>query len=202
MLGFDRALRTLSGDATKCSRPNPAGEQPEADLSDAERILAGQLMRVNHVGEVCAQALYQGQTLTARNPDVQQKLQRSADEELDHLAWCGQRIDELGSRKSILNPLWYASSFALGVIAGAAGDKWSLGFVQETEQQVEKHLHGHLEELPEHDARSRTILAQMREDEARHAETAKQAGASELPTPVKKMMEAVSKIMTQTARWL
>lgn len=197
---FDQALRTVFGRPATTERPNPAQDVPEAELSDAERQLAAELMRVNHAGEVAAQALYQGQAITARDEKVRAKLERAAMEENDHLQWCDERVKELGSHTSYLNPLWYAGSLAIGAAAGIAGDKWSLGFLVETEKQVEAHLDGHLQQLPTHDARSRAVVAQMRTDEIQHAQTAQQAGAAPLPEPLKQLMKLTSKVMTATAR--
>jgi ubiquinone biosynthesis monooxygenase Coq7 len=157
-------------------------------------------MRINHVGEVCAQALYQGQALTARNPEARAVLEEAAREETDHLAWCESRINELGGRKSLLNPLWYGGAFALGAVAGALGDKWNLGFLAETERQVEAHLDGHLQQLPEQDARSRAIVEQMKVDEAKHAQTALDHGGAPLPMPVKQVMRFAAEVMRKTAR--
>jgi len=168
-------------------------------LESSEREHAAGLMRVNHVGEVCAQALYQSQKLFARNPEVQEMFHHSGQEEMDHLAWCETRLHELGSHTSYLNPFWYAGSFAIGMIAGLAGDKWSLGFVAETEKQVENHLESHLEKLPQNDHRSRAIVDQMRLDEIEHGQAAVQAGGASLPRPVQQMMKAMSKIMTTSA---
>jgi ubiquinone biosynthesis monooxygenase Coq7 len=165
----------------------------------AERQRSGALMRVNHVGEVCAQALYQAQALTARTPALRQQMQQAAREEMDHLAWTEQRLQELGDRPSLLNPLWYAGSFAIGLLAGRLGDSASLGFVVETERQVEQHLAGHLDRLPEADARSRAIVDQMRADERRHADDAQQAGGQDLPAPVRWLMRGAAKVMTTTA---
>ncbi len=156
-------------------------------------------MRVNHAGEICAQALYAGQAMTARNPDVARDMQHAADEEIDHLAWCEARLEELGERPSVLNPFWYAGSFAIGALAGFAGDKWSLGFLKETERQVEAHLEEHLGRLPESDGRSQAILAQMKIDEARHAEMADKAGGADLPEPVRRAMAAASGVMKALA---
>jgi ubiquinone biosynthesis monooxygenase Coq7 len=200
--GLDQALHTILGPAPEPSRPNPATAQPESELSDAERDLAGRLMRVNHAGEISAQALYQGQALTARLTTVRDKMQQASIEENDHLAWTEERIRELGTHTSVLAPLWYAGSFAIGALAGAAGDKWSLGFVVETERQVVRHLDAHLARLPEHDRRDRAILEQMKDDEARHATTALAAGAAELSAPVKTLMQLTSKVMTGTAYWV
>ena len=202
LVNFDQAVRTLFGRPKVTERRNPAEHQADVDLSDDERRHIGRLMRVNHTGEVCAQALYQGQALTARNASVRADLERSAREENDHLAWCEQRIEELGGRKSLLNPLWYAGSFAMGAAAGIAGDKWSLGFVVETERQVEDHLDSHIAQVPADDQRTRAILEQMKEDEVHHAEVAGTAGAAELPEPVKLAMKAVSKVMTRGAYWV
>lgn len=201
ILNFDRALRTLFAPAAS-RRPHPDAGLPEAALTDAERRHVAGLMRVNHSGEVCAQALYQGQSLTARNPDIAQALQQAADEETEHLAWCERRLNELNSHKSLLNPLWYTGSFALGVLAGALGDRWNLGFLAETERQVEGHLDGHLQRLPAQDVKSRAIVEQMKADEIRHAETAIALGGAELPLPVKLAMKLTAKVMTQTAYWV
>lgn len=200
--GLDQALRTTLGPASAPSRPNPAAVKPEASLSAAERELAGRLMRVNHAGEISAQALYQGQALTARLPTVRDKMEQAASEENDHLAWTEERIHELGTHTSLLAPVWYAGSFAIGALAGLAGGKWSLGFVVETERQVIRHLDSHLARLPEHDAKDRAILEQMRNDEARHATTALAAGAAELPGLLQALMQMTSKVMTKTAYWL
>ncbi|WP_295627543.1 2-polyprenyl-3-methyl-6-methoxy-1,4-benzoquinone monooxygenase [uncultured Nitrosomonas sp.] len=201
IIGFDSALRTLLTSA-QTVRPVPGGELPEAALTDVEKRLSCALMRVNHVGEVCAQALYQGQGLTARNEAVQQTLLQAAREETEHLAWTERRIAELGGRKSILNPLWYGGSFAIGMFAGMLGDKWNLGFLAETEQQVGEHLSNHLQRLPDNDGRSRAIVKQMEIDEASHATMALSHGGVELPLPVKVTMKLGSKVMTQTAYWI
>lgn len=201
IIGFDSALRTLLTPA-QTLRPVPGNELPEAELTDAEKQLSCALMRVNHVGEVCAQALYQGQGLTARNETVQQTLMQAAREETEHLAWTERRIAELGGRKSLLNPLWYGGSFTIGVVAGLLGDKWNLGFLAETEYQVGAHLAGHLQRLPDNDEKSRAIVAQMKIDEASHATMALSYGGAELPLPVKFTMKLGSKIMTQTAYWV
>ena len=201
-MGVDVGMRTLFGQPKITERPNPAQNETEIELSEAERQLAGRLMRINHAGEVAAQGLYQGQALTARLPQVRQQMERAALEENDHLDWCEKRAKELGTHVSVLNPAWYAGSTAIGALAGLAGDKWSLGFVAETEKQVVKHLEEHLEQLPEHDDKSRAILEQMKEDEGRHATVALEAGGTELPYPVKKLMGLTSKIMTRTAFWL
>lgn len=195
----DVALRTLAGTHAGEVRPLPGAEYPAPDLPESERRHVAGLMRVNHTGEVCAQALYQGQALTARLPRVRRQMEEAAKEEEDHLAWCEQRLAELHSHTSVLNPVWYGMSLGIGAIAGVAGDKWSLGFVEETEVQVCAHLSGHLARLPAEDLRTRQIIEQMRDDEAKHAAMAKRAGAASLPPPVKKLMSAVAKVMTATA---
>jgi ubiquinone biosynthesis monooxygenase Coq7 len=193
----DEALRTLAGIAAP-SRPAPG--RHETSGGD-ERHSAG-LMRVNHAGEICAQALYSGQALLARAPAVRAALKAAASEERDHLAWCRGRLDELGSRPSVLDPAWYAGSFALGVVSGAAGDRWSMAFLAETESQVERHLEGHLQELPPEDRRSRAVVMQMREDERRHGAMGRALGNTELPLPVKLAMRIASRVMTRTAYWV
>lgn len=199
VVNLDQGIRTLFGKPQVTERPAPDISIGNPDLSTAEKQHVAGLMRINHAGEVCAQALYQGQALTARLPEVQDKMQRAAQEENDHLAWCESRIRELDSHTSYLNPLWYAGSFAIGAFAGAVGDKWSLGFVAETERQVVRHLDSHLQQLPTSDNKSRAILEQMSEDEARHATTALESGGTELPEPIKKLMGFTSRIMTRTA---
>ena len=198
VIGFDRALRTLLGRATT-SREVPGTSLPEAQLSDAERLDAAGLMRVNHTGEVCAQALYAAQALVARDPATRQSFAQAAREEEEHLAWTQRRLTELNDRVSLLNPLWYAGSFAIGVAAGLAGDRVNLGFVVETERQVEEHLTGHIDRLPAEDARSRAIVVQMRDDEARHGAMAQEAGAAELPGPVKGLMRLAAAVMKTVA---
>lgn len=202
LMNVDTGMRTIFGAPILTERPNPSEKIAEAELSEAERDLAGRLMRINHAGEVSAQGLYQGQALTAKLPEVREKMERAALEENDHLEWCERRAREMGTGVSLLNPLWYAGSAAIGAIAGKAGDQWSLGFVVETEHQVVKHLDEHLAQLPEHDQKSRAILEQMKEDEAHHATMALHAGGAELPSPVKRLMGLVSKIMTKTAYWI
>jgi ubiquinone biosynthesis monooxygenase Coq7 len=202
LINLDQAVRTLFGQPATTGRPNPAAAAPPAELPLEEQRLAGRLMRVNHTGEVCAQALYQGQALTARLTAVRDRMERATVEENDHLAWCETRLQELDSRPSILNPLFYAGAFAIGALAGAAGDRWSLGFVAETEQQVVEHLNAHLDRLPAADQPSRAILERMKEDEARHAANAMAAGAARLPLPVRALMKGVSKVMTQTTYWV
>ncbi|WP_216862625.1 2-polyprenyl-3-methyl-6-methoxy-1,4-benzoquinone monooxygenase [Polynucleobacter sp. AP-Latsch-80-C2] len=199
IIEFDTALRSVVGGAN-AQRSTPGSEHNSKSVLDAqERKHAAGLMRVNHVGEVCAQALYQSQKLVARNPQIQEMLSHSGQEEMDHLAWCETRLQELGSHTSYLNPFWYAGSFAIGLAAGLAGDKWSLGFVAETEKQVENHLESHLEKLPQEDHRSRAIVEQMRVDEIEHGQAALQAGGAVLPEPIQKMMQIMSKVMTSTA---
>ena len=197
---FDKALRTLALPA-RSERPPPGESLQEMTLSETETRFSAALMRVNHSGEICAQALYEGQALTAREGSVQQALQKAATEETEHLAWTERRIEELGGRKSLLNPLWYGGSFALGTLVGLLGDKWNLGFLAETEHQVERHLEQHLQLLPQQDLKSRAILEQMKSDEAKHATTAISQGAAELPLPVKLAMRLASKVMTKTAFW-
>jgi 3-demethoxyubiquinol 3-hydroxylase len=195
---FDRALRAVAGVA-RAERPSPAAQVPENEITNPDRTHAAALMRVNHVGEVCAQALYQGQALTARDPAARQALESAAREEQDHLAWSAERIRELGGRPSLLNPLWYAGSFAIGAVAGALGDRWNLAFLAETERQVEEHLAGHLNDLPQDDRRTRAVVEAMRADEARHRESALRLGAAELPAAVKRAMRLASKVMTSVA---
>ena len=195
---FDRALRTVLAPA-RSVRPVPGGALPEAELDVGQKQLVVGLMRVNHCGEICAQALYQGQALTSKNAVIREALRGAADEETEHLAWAEQRISELGGRKSFLNPLWYLGSLTLGLAAGALGDKWNLGFLAETERQVEAHLDGHLQVLPEGDGRSRAVVDQMRLDEIQHAETAVRYGAAELPAPAKAIMKMMAKVMTGAA---
>ena len=196
--GFDRALRTVAG-VHGAGRASPAAGIAEGALDDVARADAAALMRVNHVGEVCAQALYQGQALTAREPHNRRALAKAALEEQDHLAWSAERIHELGGRASLLNPLWYAGAFALGAAAGALGDRWSLAFVAETERQVEAHLSGHLERLSPEDRKTRAVVEAMREDEIRHRESAIALGAAELPEPARLGMRAMAKVMTTVA---
>ena len=196
---MDNALRTIFGQPQVTERLNPAEDIEEGELNDSEKKHAAGLMRVNHAGEVSAQGLYSGQAFTARLPDVREKMERAAMEENDHLEWCERRLDELGSHKSLLNPVWYLGSFAIGAAAGVAGDKWSLGFVAETEHQVIKHLDEHLDSLPKQDAKSRAVVEQMKVDEAHHATVALQHGGAELPKPVKKLMGLTSKVMTTLA---
>ncbi|MGZ8258261.1 MAG: 2-polyprenyl-3-methyl-6-methoxy-1,4-benzoquinone monooxygenase [Methylotenera sp.] len=206
IIEFDTGLRTLLA-KPRSLRAHPDIEMPDAEfndskLSEVEKKLASALMRVNHTGEVCAQALYSGQALTAHHPETTAALKQAAQEETEHLAWCETRIQQLGGRTSMLNPVFYASSFTIGVIAGALGDKWNLGFLAETERQVEAHLASHLDQLPESDKKTRKIIKQMQLDEAKHANLAKQHGAAELPAPAKFLMKKVSKLMTTSAYYL
>ncbi len=198
ILEFDLALRTVCASA-RSVRPLPGGDLPEVPLTAVEQRHVVGLMRVNHCGEVCAQALYQGQALTSRDPAVREALRSAAQEETEHLAWTERRIAELGGRKSLLNLLWYAGSLSLGVFAGVLGDRWNLGFLAETERQVEAHLDGHLRSLPEEDLRSRAIVDQMRLDEIEHAETAIRHGAAELPAVVQRAMKLMGGVMTRVA---
>lgn len=199
IITLDGALRMATGQAHNAKRENPAAMVPEVMMDEENRQHAAGLMRINHAGEVCAQALYAGQAATARNPAVQAEMQKAADEEIDHLSWCKDRLDELESSPSKLDPFWYAGSFAIGAVAGLAGDGWSLGFLKETENQVEAHLEGHLEKLPPEDARSRAILDQMKIDEAKHAQMAKDSGAFDLPRPVRRLMKITAGAMKAVA---
>ena len=201
IVGFDRGLRTLFAPA-QTGRPMPGAAVPDAQLDARERELAASLMRVNHTGEICAQALYEGQALTARDSGAKRALEQAAREETEHLAWTERRIAELGGHKSVLNPLFYTGSFAIGVAAGLLGDRWNLGFLAETERQVVDHLSGHLTRLPAGDDKSRAILEQMREDEGRHATSASAHGGAELPEPAKRAMRVASGIMTRAAFWI
>ncbi|MGB8337621.1 MAG: 2-polyprenyl-3-methyl-6-methoxy-1,4-benzoquinone monooxygenase [Burkholderiales bacterium] len=201
VIGLDTGLRTLFVHPV-ASRPQPAPREAGTPLSSEDKLVSARLMRVNHAGEVCAQALYQGQALTARTPQARALLLEAAKEEQDHLAWCDSRLDALGGKKSLLNPLWYAGSFGLGVVSGLLGDKWNMAFLAETERQVEGHLTGHLDSLPAKDGQSRAVLEQMRADEARHAQTAVSHGAADIPEPVKRAMKLGSKVMTISSYWV
>ncbi len=201
ILEFDKALRTVFAKAPT-KRDVPGAKCPESVLSAEEKTQVVALMRINHVGEICAQALYQGQALTSRNAAIRQALEHAAAEETEHLAWTERRIAELGGRKSLLNPLWYCGALSMGVIAGKLGDGWNLGFLAETERQVEAHLDHHLTALPLQDAKSRAIVEQMRLDEIAHAETAISLGARDLPVPAKSFMKAISRVMTRTAYYV
>ncbi|UCE88381.1 MAG: 2-polyprenyl-3-methyl-6-methoxy-1,4-benzoquinone monooxygenase [Pseudomonadota bacterium] len=202
LMHIDTGLRTVFGRPPVSERPDPATDASEGELSDAERDLSGRLMRINHSGEVAAQGLYQGQALTAKLPTVRDKMERAALEENDHLAWCERRIETLGTHTSMFNPLWYAGSVAIGALAGIAGDKWSLGFVAETERQVVRHLDSHLGRISLEDQKSRAVLEQMKVDEGNHATAALRAGGAELPEPIKKVMTLTSKVMTRAAYWI
>lgn len=198
----DSALKTTQGIYDAAPRTSPAEDIAEQDMTADEQKHAANLMRINHTGEVCAQALYQGQALTAKLPEIRQEMEHAAQEEVDHLAWCSTRLTELSSHESYLNPLWYAGSFTIGAVAGLVGDKWSLGFVAETENQVCKHLESHLDKLPEQDYKSKAILSQMHTEELKHATTAIDNGAAELPKPIKLGMKAMSKVMTSTVYYI
>lgn len=199
LAGVDNALRTVASRSAASPRTTPAAGIEEGDLDVRERAHAAGLMRVNHAGEIAAQGLYQGHAAVARDASVQAQLKAAAEEEYDHLAWCEQRLAELDAEPSRLSPLWYAGSFAIGAASGVLGDKWSLGFIAETERQVCEHLDRHLERLPDDDSRSRAIVERMRDEEAGHGEDAVQAGASELPRAVKRLMALTARIMTTTA---
>jgi len=199
IISVDNALRMSSGETVEAKRANPATDVPDIMMEEPQREHAAGLMRINHAGEICAQALYAGQAATARNPEVQAEMQQAADEEIDHLSWCKERLDELESRPSLLAPLWYAGSFAIGAAAGLAGDGWSLGFLKETENQVEAHLANHISRLPPEDERSRAILDQMKIDEAKHAQMAEDSGAFDLPRPVRRLMKLTAGAMKAVA---
>ena len=198
---FDKGLRTLFSEAHSL-RAHPDAKIPDADMNDAEKKQAAALMRVNHSGEVCAQALYRGQAMTARDSAVQQSLQQAAQEETQHLAWTASRVHELGGHLSVLNPFWYTGSLAIGAVAGLLGDKWNLGFLAETERQVGQHLQSHLDSLPPQDAKSRAIVAQMYTDETGHAGMAAALGGADLPRPVQLAMKLNGKVMTGTSYWV
>ena len=198
LVQFDQALRSCVPGSSNARRSSPAANAQEQELNETEKRHAAGLMRVNHTGEVCAQALYQGQAATAKLSDVRQSMEEAASEEIDHLAWCEERLKQLDSRPSVLNPLWYTLSFGMGAVAGLAGDRWSLGFVAETEDQVCEHLEEHLAQLPESDDKSRAILEQMISDEKHHGETARAAGGAELPPTVKQAMTVMSQVMKKT----
>ena len=198
----NNALRTVATPAGRSARPNPAEHILDAELDDRQKAHAAGLMRVNHAGEVCAQALYQGHAAVARDKGIEAQIQRAADEEFDHLAWCEERIRELGEDVSKLSPFWYAGAFAIGAASGILGDRWSLGFIAETENQVCAHLDSHLDALPAEDAKSRAIVEQMRDEEEEHGDNAIDAGAADLPAPVKRLMQITAKVMTKTAYWV
>jgi ubiquinone biosynthesis monooxygenase Coq7 len=202
LAGANNALRTVAAPAGRPARANPSENIIDANLDAKQKAHAAGLMRVNHAGEVAAQALYQGHATVARDKNIEEQMKHAADEEFDHLAWCEQRINELGYRPSRLSPLWYAGAYAIGAASGVLGDKWSLGFIAETERQVCSHLDSHLDHLPEEDAKSRAIVEQMRDEEQEHGENAVDAGAAELPRPVIRLMRATAKVMTNTAYWV
>lgn len=202
LVGANNALRTVATPAGRPARDNPSDEVQGGELDSRQKAHAAGLMRVNHAGEVAAQALYQGHATVARDKDIEATMKRAADEEFDHLAWCEQRIRELGYEPSRLSPLWYAGAFAIGAASGVLGDKWSLGFIAETEKQVCSHLESHLDRLPAEDTKSRAIVEQMRDEEEEHGENAKDAGAAELPEPIVRLMRATAKVMTKTAYWV
>lgn len=197
--GVDNALRTVVAPDSRHTRENPAGQLADRDLTEREKSHAAGLMRVNHAGEVAAQGLYQGHASVARDENTRDQMQRAANEELDHLGWCEQRLAELGEAPSKLSPIWYTGAFVIGAASGLLGDRWSLGFVEETERQVAEHLSGHLRDLPQNDARSRAIVEQMRAEEEVHGANARAAGAAALPAAVRGLMRASAKVMTRTA---
>ena len=199
LAGANNALRTIAAPVGRTARENPALNIDDAELNDEQKSHAAGLMRVNHAGEVAAQGLYQGHASVARDPNIEKQMQRAADEEFDHLAWCEQRLAELDAQPSRLSPVWYAGAFAMGAASGVLGDRWSLGFIAETEKQVCAHLDTHLSRLPDNDAKSRAIVKQMRDEEEEHGENAIDAGAAELPGPVQQLMRLTAKIMTETA---
>jgi len=199
--GIDSALRAVSATPTRAARPNPASTVADAELSQKEKTHAAGLMRVNHAGEIAAQGLYQGHAAVARDPRIEAQMKAAAAEELDHLGWCEERLRELDAGPSQLRPVWYAGAFAIGAVSGVLGDKWSLGFIEETEKQVSQHLTGHLTRLPENDAKSRAIVTQMRDEEEEHGANARNAGAAALPPPAVSLMRACARIMTRTAYW-
>lgn len=199
---INNALTTVVAPASRVTRENPAAAVPESPLSDRERSHSAGLMRVNHAGEVAAQGLYQGHAMVSRDPAVTEQLQQAADDELDHLGWCEQRLHELQSRPSVLSPVWYAGAVAVGAASGVLGDRWSLGFVEETERQVAEHLSGHMQKLPATDRKSHAIVSRMRDEEQLHGAAAQAAGAAELPEPVKRLMRLTAGIMTRAAYWM
>lgn len=199
LAGANNALRTVAAPAGRPARPNPAADLAEADLDEAQKSHAAGLMRVNHAGEVAAQGLYQGHAAVARDPSIEEQIQRAAEEEFDHLAWCEQRLAELDEKPSLLSPAWYMGAFLIGAASGVLGDKWSLGFIAETEKQVCDHLESHLDRLPDEDARSRAIVTQMRDEEQEHGDNAREAGAADLPEPVRRLMKLTARVMTSTA---
>jgi ubiquinone biosynthesis monooxygenase Coq7 len=199
LAGANNALRTIAAPAGRSARKNPAADLADADLTDKQKAHAAGLMRVNHAGEIAAQALYQGHAMVARDSSIEEQMHRAAEEEFDHLAWCEQRLSELNERPSMLSPVWYTGAFLIGAASGALGDKWSLGFIAETEKQVCAHLDSHLDRLPDDDVRSRAIVKQMRDEEEEHGENAKDAGAAELPEPIRELMKLTARVMTSAA---
>lgn len=202
LAGVNNALRTIAAPATHTARQNPAADIADADLSNEERSHSAGLMRVNHAGEIAAQGLYQGHAAVARDLATEQQMQKAANEEFDHLAWCEQRLAELNESPSRLSPLWYAGAFAIGAASGVLGDRWSLGFIAETEKQVCAHLESHLDRLPDDDVKSRAIVEKMRDEEQQHGDNAVDAGAAQLPEPIQRLMQLTAKVMTRTAYWL
>ena len=202
LMGVTNALRTVAAPSLPSARQNPAGDIKDGDLSRKQKAHIAGLMRVNHAGEVAAQGLYQGHAAMARDAKIEAQMQHAADEEFDHLAWCEQRLEELGAGTSRLSPFWYAGAFTIGAVSGVLGDRWSLGFIAETERQVCAHLTSHLDRLPADDGRSRAIVEKMRDEEERHGENAIDAGAAELPAPIKRLMQLTARVMTNTAYWL
>jgi len=199
LAGAGNALRAIAAPAGRPARENPASDVAESDLTDQQKTHAAGLMRVNHAGEVAAQGLYQGHATVVRDPNLEAQMQRAANEEFDHLAWCEQRLAELNAGPSLLSPVWYAGAFAIGAASGILGDRWSLGFIAETEKQVCAHLDSHLDRLPDGDNKSRAIIKTMRDEEEEHGENAVEAGAADLPTPVQRLMQLTAKVMTNTA---
>ena len=199
LAGANNALRTIAAPAGRPARTNPATEVSDTELTPKQKRHAAGLMRVNHAGEVAAQGLYQGHAVVARDPDIEKQMQHAADEEFDHLAWCEQRLTELGEDRSLLTPVWYSGAFVIGAASGLLGDKWSLGFIAETEKQVCDHLDSHLDRLPEEDSRSRAIVEQMRDEEQEHGDNAREAGAANLPEPVRQLMKLTARVMTNVA---
>ncbi len=202
LVSVDSFLRTVAAAPTHAARESPARNVDDKPMSASEKSHAAGLMRVNHAGEIAAQGLYQGHAAVAHDLEIEDQMQRAADEELDHLAWCEERLQELGSVPSRLNPIWYGGAFAIGAASGILGDRWGLGFIEETERQVVRHLTGHLDRLPDNDAKSRAIVHRMRDEEAMHGANARHAGAADLPWPMRRMMRLTAKIMTATAYWL
>jgi len=199
LAGANNALRTIAAPAGRSARKNPAADVAETDLSEKQKTHAAGLMRVNHAGEVAAQGLYQGHATFARDAQMERQMQQAANEEFDHLAWCEQRLAELNAGPSMLSPIWYGGAFAIGAASGVLGDKWSLGFIAETEKQVCAHLDSHLEHLPDEDSKSRAIVRQMRDEEQEHGDNAIAAGAADLPAPLQRLMQLTAKVMTKTA---